>query len=129
VNGERKPIKALLGGDPLHKLVKLGTLVVPRIVALICDLISKACFLIQSFIASFLAIIKVKWESQLVKTLLGDGPLHKLVKLGTLGVPTIVALISDRKCHTSFFVPVFVAGFVGMSMMIYHNLNRARKSA
>ena len=70
----------------------------------------------------------MKGARKLVKTILGDGLLHKLAKLGTLGVPSIVGLISDLTCQTSFFIPGFIAGFLAMSAMIYHNINRARES-
>ena len=70
----------------------------------------------------------MKGGRKLVKTLLGGDPLHKIVKLGTLGVPSIVALISDLTSQTSFFIPAFIAGFLGMVVMIYHNIDRARES-
>jgi hypothetical protein len=69
----------------------------------------------------------MKGERKLVNTLLGDSVLHKLVKLGTLGVPTIVALISDLRSHTSFLILTFAAAFIGMMALIYFNLERARK--
>jgi len=69
----------------------------------------------------------VKRERKLVNTLLGDNLIHKLLKLGTLLIPVIVALICDLKIQTNFFVPAFVAGFLTMAFMIYHNIDRARK--
>lgn len=63
----------------------------------------------------------------MVNTLLGDGVLHKLVKLCTLGVPTIIALVSDRISGTSFLTQTFVVAFIGMMALIYLNLERARK--
>ena len=70
----------------------------------------------------------MKGERKLVRTLLGDDPLHKIVKLGTFGVPSIVALISDLTSQTSFFIPALIAGFLAMAAMIYHNIDRARES-
>jgi len=72
--------------------------------------------------------VKGKRKRKLVNTVLGESLFHKVVKLGTLVVPTVIALISDLVSKTCFLIPSFVAGFVGMTAMIYFNIDRARKS-
>lgn len=70
----------------------------------------------------------MKGERKLVETLLGAEPLHKLVKLSALVIPSIVALSSDLIHQTDFFIPVFTGAFLIMATMVYHNINRARES-
>ena len=65
---------------------------------------------------------------KLVETVLGDNHLHRITKLGALVVPSIAALIIDLTCQTRFFIPGFIAGFLVMLSMIYHNISRARES-
>lgn len=72
--------------------------------------------------------MKGERKGKLANTVLGESLLHKLVKLSTLIVPTVVALISDLVCKTCFLIPSFVGGFIGMTGMIYFNIVRARKS-
>ena len=69
----------------------------------------------------------MKGERKLVNILLGGDPLHKLVKLGTLVIPTFLAAICDLTLKSSYVFPTFVVGFLAMSAMIYHNIHRARE--
>lgn len=57
VKGERKLVDTLLGSGPIHRTVKLSTLVIPSIVGAICDLKAQTGFFIPAFIAGFLAMM------------------------------------------------------------------------
>jgi hypothetical protein len=65
---------------------------------------------------------------KLAETVLGDNHLHRITKLCALVVPSTVALIIDLTYQTRFFIPGFIAGFLVMMTMIYHNIRRARES-